>query len=240
MRRRALLAASSNGESGGFEIDASKYLTIVALEDGVTVKFDRKSTMGYLECYSSRYKRWDYVYNATINTNEYLCFRGNLKPSSEGVGRFSIKGAFALEGNCMSLLFNDDADTHLSLEGYDYCFYYLFYESHNLISVSPKFLPATTLASGCYKGTFKYCSNLTTAPELLATTLADYCYQDTFSLCSKLNYIKALFTTVPSSHYTGMWVYGVASSGTFVKNKNATWNVAGDDGIPKGWTVITE
>ena len=57
--------------------------------------------------------------------------------------------------------------------------------------------------------------------------------------CSKLNYIKALFTTTPSNSYTGSWVSGVASSGTFVKNKNATWNVTGSNGIPSGWTVQT-
>jgi hypothetical protein len=59
-----------------------------------------------------------------------------------------------------------------------------------------------------------------------------------FYNCSKLNYIKAMFTTTPSSSDTGNWVYGVASSGTFVKNKNATWNVTGVDGIPSGWTVV--
>jgi hypothetical protein len=33
------------------------------------------------------------------------------------------------------------------------------------------------------------------------------------------------------------WVKGVASSGTFVKNKNATWNVTGVNGVPSGWTI---
>jgi hypothetical protein len=55
--------------------------------------------------------------------------------------------------------------------------------------------------------------------------------------CTSLNYIKALFTTTPSDSYTQNWVNGVASSGTFVKNSNATWNVTGVDGIPTGWTV---
>jgi hypothetical protein len=33
------------------------------------------------------------------------------------------------------------------------------------------------------------------------------------------------------------WVDGVASSGTFVKNSEATWYVTGDNGIPEGWTI---
>jgi hypothetical protein len=48
-----------------------------------------------------------------------------------------------------------------------------------------------------------------------------------------------MFTTTPGSGYTDIWVDGVSSSGTFVKNNSATWNVTGTDGIPFGWTVTT-
>ena len=57
--------------------------------------------------------------------------------------------------------------------------------------------------------------------------------------CSKLNYIKAMFTTKPTTSYTNSWVNGVASSGTFVKNSSATWSVTGTSGVPSGWTVQT-
>ena len=100
-------------------------------------------------------------------------------------------------------------------------------------------LPATTLASSCYSYMFPSCTSLTIAPELPATTLAEYCYSGMFSGCSSLNYIKAMFTTTPSSSYTNNWVSGVSSSGTFVKNSAATWNVTGSNGIPTGWTVET-
>jgi hypothetical protein len=99
-------------------------------------------------------------------------------------------------------------------------------------------LPATTLAEKCYVSMFTGCTNLTTAPELPATTLITYCYNLMFDGCSKLNYIKAMFTTTPSASYTSNWVRGVASSGTFVKNSAATWEVIGGSGIPSGWTVI--
>jgi hypothetical protein len=60
-----------------------------------------------------------------------------------------------------------------------------------------------------------------------------------FSDCTSLSYIKAMFTTTPSSSYTRDWVKNVKASGTFVKNSAATWNVTGNNGIPSGWTVET-
>ena len=104
-------------------------------------------------------------------------------------------------------------------------------------------LPATTLTSNCYGSMFRDCTGLTTVPELPATTLVNYCYNSMFQGCSNLNYIKAMFTTTPSgsspNYYTQNWVSGVASSGTFVKNSAAQWNVSGVHGIPTGWTVET-
>ena len=124
-------------------------------------------------------------------------------------------------------------------------------------------LPATTLASGCYSSMFNGCTSLVNAPELSATTLVNYCYAGMFNGCTSLvnapelpalnlvyecyrymfygctnlNYIKAMFTIKPTSRYTNQWVSGVASSGTFVKNSAATWDVTGINGIPSGWTV---
>lgn len=68
---------------------------------------------------------------------------------------------------------------------------------------------------------------------------SDECYYCMFYGCSQLNYIKAMFTTTPSGTYTLRWVDGVASSGTFVKNSAATWNVTGANGVPTGWEVRT-
>ena len=98
-------------------------------------------------------------------------------------------------------------------------------------------LPATTLEESCYSSMFGGCEGLTQAPELPATTLVKKCYNSMFYACYKLNYIRALFTTTPGSSYTYNWVNGVASSGTFVKNYLAEWDVTGENGIPSGWTV---
>lgn len=117
------------------------------------------------------------------------------------------------------------------------CYAYMFKECTSLTAV-PK-LPATTLGVLCYTNMFENCSSIVTAPELPATTLVDSCYYGMFYGCTKLNYIKALFTTTPSSLYTNNWVYRVSRTGTFVKSKDATWNVTGVDGIPERWTVQT-
>ena len=108
------------------------------------------------------------------------------------------------------------------------------------LTIAQSVLPATTLAGGCYLSMFKGCSSLTTAPELPATTLVGNCYAWMFSGCTNLNYIKAMFTTAPSTTYTQDWVYGVASSGTFVKNSLASWTTMGVNAIPSGWDVMSE
>ena len=48
-----------------------------------------------------------------------------------------------------------------------------------------------------------------------------------------------MFTTQPSTSFTRDWVSGVSSTGTFVKNSSATWNVTGSYGVPGGWTIET-
>lgn len=101
-------------------------------------------------------------------------------------------------------------------------------------------LPSTTLANNCYMNMFQGCTSLTTAPVLPATTLSLYCYSQMFDSCTSLNYIKAMFTEIPSNNNPiSNWVRNVAATGTFVKNNAATWNVWGNSGIPNGWTVQT-
>ena len=117
------------------------------------------------------------------------------------------------------------------------CYNSMFYGCTSL-TTAPE-LPATALTNACYYSMFYGCTSLTTAPELPATTLASNCYGSMFSGCTNLNYIKAMFTTTPSTTYTKNWVSGVASSGTFVKNSAATWYVTGVNGVPAGWTVQT-
>ena len=68
---------------------------------------------------------------------------------------------------------------------------------------------------------FYGCQNLESVPVLPALTLTSHCYYRMFYNCKKIDHIEAYFTTTPGTSYTNNWVYGVASSGTFVKNSNA-------------------
>lgn len=177
--------------------------------------------------------------------------------------------ATELKTYCYSYMFGDctnltsaPALPATTLESY--CYDFMFWNCRNLVTapalpattltrncyshmfdgcttlVNTPALPATTLASSCYFFMFKGCTSLTTAPVLPAKTLVSSCYFFMFYGCTKLNYIKAMFTTTPSKTYTQNWVQNVASTGTFVKNSAATWNVTGIHGIPDGWTVIKE
>ena len=57
-----------------------------------------------------------------------------------------------------------------------------------------------------------------------------------FYNCTSLNYVKCL-ATANNSNCTYNCLYNVASTGTFVKDSNATWTIENSDGIPSGWTV---
>lgn len=119
-----------------------------------------------------------------------------------------------------------------------YCYRYMFYRCTSL-TIAPE-LPATTLDYDCYSEMFNGCTSLTTAPELPATNLKTSCYAYMFVGCKNLSYIKMLATNISAPGCLESWVDGVAVSGTFVKNKNATWDVVGVNGIPRGWTIQTE
>lgn len=117
------------------------------------------------------------------------------------------------------------------------CYQSMFEGCASLIAAPA--LPATTLMSSCYDRMFQDCTSLTTAPVLPATKLVSGCYDRMFSGCTNLNYVKAMFTTTPSTNYTSYWLSGVSPTGTFVKNASATWNLTGSSGIPDGWTIET-
>lgn len=178
--------------------------------------------------------------------------------------RFTSSGRYIAYGNIMSIIYGDMFIDKQDLENNQNILSQFFNNNTYLISAknlilpaitltagcyssmfggctglitAPKLLPATTLAPACYAGMFQNCTGLTTAPELSATTLVSSCCSSMFYNCSSLNYIKAMFITTPSASYTENWVGSVSSSGTFVKNSAATWDVTGNNGIPSGWTV---
>ena len=85
---------------------------------------------------------------------------------------------------------------------------------------------------------FSGCTSLTTAPELPATTLATECYRNMFYGCTSLTSIKCLATNISASNCTTNWVYGVSASGTFTKAASMSSWTTGTSGIPSGWDVV--
>lgn len=245
-------------------VDINNYLTIEALEDGLTASLSIKACE-YCVDGDGNWKTLDAnTVTESINTGHTLSFRNKVSSGvATSIGTFTVNKNFNLKGNCMSMLFGDAGKDRYTLAGYPGAFNELFYNCTTLISVSANFLPATTLSEGCYYSMFKNCTSLTTAPVLPATTLAGSCYRSMFELCSnlisapelpattltnfcyiyifygcrKLNYIKMLATNISAYQCLNRWVVGVASAGTFVKNPEATWEVYGSDGIPNGWRV---
>ena len=234
--------ASSGGSGGTSGINIDDYLTIEALENGLTASLSANGCEYCIDGDGNWKTLAAKASTESINAGQTLSFRCSSPTigSTTGIGTFTISKKCNLKGNCMSMLFGDAGKDNFSLSGKSSCFYRLFKNCTTIYVVSSNFLPATTITTKCYGEMFYGCSNLTTAPELPALILVTNCYHYLFYRCSKLNYIKASFTTTPSSTYTSSWVNGVASSGTFVKNKNATWNVTSTNGVPSGWTVIKE
>lgn len=333
--RRNLLFSLISGKK------ESNYLTIEALEDGLTVSFDN-SGLSYSIDGGDWVELESYEESAPINKDQIISFKGEFEDYTQGVGQFTISKRCNLKGNCMSIIYGDNAYGQTSMKNNSFrdlfrfcatiemvsenflpateltygcyymmfqcctslinapklpattmesdCYGYMFHECTNLVNapelpattladscyihmfegctslveapdlpatqlsdwcydcmfygctslINPPKLPATTLKYGCYSYMFYGCENMISAPDLPAESLVSDCYERMFKDCYKLSYIKALFTTTPSSSYTDYWVHLVNNNGVFVKSKDATWNVTGVNGIPSGWKVITE
>jgi hypothetical protein len=177
-------------------------------------------------CYQSMFK-----YCSSLKT-----VPTNLLPATNVNKQYAYSDMF---GYCTSL----ENAPNLPATSIGYRCYQGMFQSCTSLTTAPSILPAMTLQWGCYWSMFQGCSSLVIAPVLPATALTSTCYEEMFKNCTSLNYIKAMFTTTPSttsgSGPTGNWVKGVSSSGTFVKNSSATWNVIGDNGVPEGWTIET-
>lgn len=219
-RRRMLMGAAHYNASFGL----NNYLTIEALEDNLTVTFtnDIEYTIDGNEWITLKAK------NETqpINIGQTLSFRGELKPNkSNGIGTFTINKKCNLKGNCMSMLFGDNAANNYSLSGKNYAFSGLFVNCSNIVNVDSNFLPATTLTDFCYDHMFDGCTSLTTAPELPATTLELQCYAYMFRNCSSLTTAPELpATTLVSFCYIYMF-YGCTRIATIrcrAKEKDVT------------------
>ncbi|MBR1939033.1 MAG: hypothetical protein IJ836_08805 [Spirochaetales bacterium] len=120
------------------------------------------------------------------------------------------------------------------------CYTFMFSGCSGL-TAAPK-LPAENLEESCYYLMFQNCTNLKKAPELPAKTLVSLCYYNMFRGCSDLSSITCLATEIAigATTPTDGWLFGVASTGTFIKSADAApdfWATNSTDGVPNGWVV---
>ena len=116
------------------------------------------------------------------------------------------------------------------------CYMNMFSRCSAMTSVMDE-LPATTLSDSAYTQMFYECRVMTKAPMLPANVVPTYGYYRMFYNAKKLNKITTLALDKSAYNANGSWVYGVASSGTFIKHKDMTQWSNGSNGIPNGWTV---
>ena len=228
----------TNGQIQWFQFYKLFYNCTTLVE--VSENFLPATTLGY-SCYSGMFYGCTSLVNAPqlpATTLSIQCYQYMFRDCTSLV-EAPVLPATTLSTECYSNMFRGCTSLvnapELPATLATYCYYNMFKDCTSLVN-APE-LPATTLADNCYEGMFYGCTSLVEAPELPATTLVNSCYYGMFYNCSSLNYIYAKFTTTPNSSYTSNWVYGVASSGTFIKNVNATWNVTGVNGVPSGWTI---
>lgn len=182
-----------------------------------------------------------------------------------GIGKF-IGGTalFEINGNIMSLFLEDDFNNSeklipiLNSSMYTYyeifkgsnlvsaenlilpsktcfCMYMSMFQEATLLKKAPQ-LPATTMEGMCYLSMFAGCTSLERTPILHADKLDSMCYVDMFKNCTNLKHITMLATQGVTSGLGG-WVKNVYPNGVFVKSKNATWEIQGDNGVPINWIV---
>ena len=171
------------------------YLTFIANEDG-TFKFSGVTTAHTLSYSLNSGVTWTTLASntdtPTIRSGETIMWKGELTPdTNKGIGKFSSTASFDVSGTPMTLIYGNNTSKQNSLSGKTSAFYGLFSNCTKLMGAEELELPATKLASYCYRNMFQGCTMLTTVPQLPATALGNNCYDGMFMGCTSL-------TTVPS------------------------------------------
>jgi len=224
-----------------------EYFTIVAKEDGkVTFKYGVKKIPPTLNSTNSGLKNaslpftsisyslndgaWETTeYNqqggntieVSVSSGDKLRWKGinhTLATQLGGTSYFTSNCLVDVEGNIMSLLFDDEFIGETNLEGRDGAFAVLFCNMDNsdeilqVVSAENLMLPATTLASDCYSNMFHDCTSLTKAPTVLpATTLTEGCYYAMFANCTSLTEAPQLLATTLASDCYGYMFFDCTS-----------------------------
>ena len=152
----------------------------------------------------------------SLSKGQLISFRGTDATSTSSSSHMQIHcdDLCYVYGNVMSLLNKDNFETMTTLP-YDETFAELFKGNEFITHANDKDL------------------------ILPATNLRKECYFQMFYGCTRLNHIVCLATDVSADNCTYQWMFNVAEKGTFVKASATNWP-EGDNGIPDGWTVVSE
>lgn len=180
--RRWMMMRSNKDEN-------EKYLTITCVQNEASVEFSEPCF------YSVNKVDWIQISGLQSLSEGEIRYYKNVKTptSTDGCGKFSIAGYCHLSGNCMSMIYGDDADKYDHVP--DYGFYKLFANCDGIVSVDEDFLPANSVGAHAYESMFDYCANLITPPKLNAMVLGEQCYRGTFYNCSSIQEFSILPAT---------------------------------------------
>ena len=196
------------------------HLSLVALEEGTftmtipaSVGTGKVSYVSYSVDEGATWVKTDnsgsdvVITTPTIEAGRRVLWKGS-GTAFKGV-TFSSTGTFNVEGNIMSLLYDDGFEGVTSLSGTS-IFSSLFAGS-KVINASGLILPATTLCSFCYSLMFNDCQQLEYPPVLPAMNLGSHCYDSMFKGCISLLAAPVLpATNLAESCYASMF-YGCTS-----------------------------
>ena len=123
----------------------------------------------------------------------------------------------------------------------DCCYQEIFSECERL-KLADIVLPATNVNNTwAYYRMFFNCTNLLEPPTIKATSVSgNNPFGEMFYGCQQMKYLVCDMLNEPSSSISSNWLNGVAATGTFYKNPNATWDqtiTPGTSTVPSGWTI---
>ena len=255
-----------NGEAKETEeLDQDKeYLTFTFLESGAIYWQDSHSaaTSRTISYSLDKGSTWNTVTSsfsgsgtkiADVTNTTVLMVKGTNNLYCRVVGgvyyyqHFHSTAGYELSGNIMSMTWGDDFVGKTAFkDGSTFTFCSMFYDPENSGNTNPQLesvdglvMPAMSLVESCYESMFQGCTNLVSGPALPATSATDAtnCYKNMFKNCTNLNTVNVMLDPQNTITYTGTWLDGVASGGTFFYRNGATWP-AGTSGIPSSWSSV--
>ena len=149
---------------------------------------------------------------------------GGITTNSSNERIFSLTGKCGASGNIMSLLSASNPQYTLTSDN-TFAFKGLFRNCGNL-TTAPE-LPSTTVARNCYRAMFINCTGLTTAPSLPATTLEQSCYDNLFSGCSSLIKAPVLPATAAPPTYSYRSLFQNCSALREIETHATAWSKSG-------------